>query len=170
MSDLAIFAAVTCVAVLMLIVSFRSLTWHRVSQPLNTLLLLLTVIAAWQLVARVGPISFEQGLLFTLSVLLGLVVGFARAQAIPLRYEPREGGVICRRGALLIFCWAAVAVADVTSLAGHGLYDPAWQTGLPAALLFLTASFISSTLTLFYRISTREREEQAQSAEQPQAQ
>ncbi len=170
MPDLAIFSAVTCVAVLMLIVSFRSLTWHRVSPSLNSLLLLLTIIAAWQLAARVGPISFEQGLLFTLCILLGLAVGFARGLAIPLRYEPREGGVICRRGALLIFCWAVVAVADVTSLAGHGFSDPAWLTGLPAALLFLTAFFVTSTLTLFYRISTREREELAQSTEQPQAQ
>ncbi len=170
MPELAIFSVVTCVAVLMLIVSIRSLTWHVISRFLNSILLLLVAFAMWLVVTRDGPISFERGLLFTLCGLVGLVVGFARGQAAAMRYDAHAGNITCRRGGFLIFCWAAVAITNVTLLTGPGLRDPAWQVGLPAALVFLTASFVSATLTLFYRTSTLLHEHLLQAEQEAQTQ
>ena len=158
MSNLAIFAAATWVAVLMLFLSVRSLTWHKVSRLLNSLLLLLVLLATGLLVTHAGPVSFEGGLLFALCGLLGLAVGFARGQAAQMHYEPREGDVMCRRPALLIFCWAGVVIAQITLLADPAARLPSWEIALHAALIFLTASFITSTFTIFYRVSSLRRE------------
>lgn len=158
MLALVIFSGVTSVAVLMLILSVRSLTWHKISPFWNTILLVLVLLSAWQVVIHDGSITFEHGLLFSFCALLGLLVGFVRGQAARMRFDFNVGDVICRRGAFLIFCWAAVAVTNVTILDAPALGTPAWQLGLPAALLFLTGAFLTSTLTLFVRSSAMRAE------------
>jgi hypothetical protein len=163
MPALAIFSLVTCVAVLMLIVSIRALVWHRISRFLQTLLLLLILFANWLVISSTGLLSFEWGLLFALCALVGLLVGFIRGQAAPMRYDPQIGDVVCKRRGFLIFCWAAIAVIYVTLLNGPGPHDPAWRIGLPAALTFLTASFAATTLTIFSRLSGMQEDHRMQS-------
>jgi hypothetical protein len=170
MPDIAIFALATCVAVLMLIVAVRALTWHKVSPALNSILLLLVLFVTWQLLARGGPVSLEQGVLFALCGLVGLVVGLVRGMTTPMRYVPREGGVLCRRGALLIFGWAAVVVTSITLLTMPGLHAPAWAGFLPPALVFLTAAFTFSTFTILSRVSSLRREQEFQAASEEQSQ
>ncbi len=169
MSNLAVFTVVTAVAVLMLIVSIRALTWHTISRFLQTILLLLVLVATWLVIMRDGPLSFEEGLLLALSTLLGLVIGFIRGQAALIRFDLAVGDVVCRRGSLLIFCWAAVAVTNVTLLEGSGLRSSIWQSALPAALTFLTCVFLVSTLTIFSRITAMQRDIQAQPGQETQA-
>jgi hypothetical protein len=152
MPALATFSLVTCVAVLMLIVSIRALVWHRISRFLQTLLLLLVLFANWLVISSTGLLSFEWGLLFALCALLGLLIGFIRGQAAPMRHDPQVG-IVCKRRGFLIFCWAAVAVTYVTILNGPGLRDSAWRVGLAAAITFLSASFAATTLTIFSRLS-----------------
>jgi len=168
MPDLAVFAAATCVAMLMLIVSIRALNWSRVSPVLQGFLTLLVVFVAWQLLKRDGVISFEQGLLFALCFLVGLVVGVIRGLAAGMRYDPREGNVICRRGALISFCWAAAVITYVTLLTIPGLRAPSWEGFLPPVLIFLTTAFTISTLAIISRVSSLRREHalQAPSAEE----
>lgn len=170
MPALATFSLVTCIAVLMLIVSIRALVWHRISRFLQTLLLLLVLFANWLVISSTGPLSFEWGLLFALCALLGLLIGFIRGQAAPMRFDPQVGDVVCRRRGFLIFCWAAVAVAYVTILNGPGLRDSAWRIGLAAALTFLTASFIASTLTIFSRLTSMQYDHRTQAAQEVQTQ
>lgn len=170
MPTLAIFSLVTCVAVLMLIVSIRALVWHRISRFLQTLLLLVVLFANWLVISSTGLLSFEWGLLFALCGLVGLLLGFIRGQATPMRYDPQVGDVVCKRRGFLIFCWAVVAVGDVTLLNGPGPHDPAWSIGLPAALTFLTASFAASTLTIFSRMSGMQYDHRMQSQQEIQAQ
>ena len=168
MLTLATFSGVTWVAVLMLIVSIRSLTWHKISRFWNSILLLLVLVATWEVVTRDGPVSFEQWLLFIFCALLGLLVGFVRGQAAPMRFDFHAGDVICRRGAFLIFCWAAVAITNITFLDAPSLSSPAWQLGLPAALIFLCATFLISTLTLFARSSATRQDYLLQAQRQAQ--
>jgi hypothetical protein len=170
MPTLAIFSLVTCVAVLMLIVSIRALVWHRISRFLQTLLLLVVLFANWLVISSTGLLSFEWGLLFTLCGLVGLLLGFIRGQAAPMRYDPQVGDVVCRRRGFLIFCWAVVAVGDVTLLNSPGPHDLAWRIGLPAVLTFLTASFAASTLTIFSRMSGMQYDHRMQSQQEVQAQ
>ncbi len=147
---------------LMLIASIRALTWHKVSQPLTGMLLVLALFAAWQLLTHSGPISAAQWGLFILCALVGLVVGLVRGQCALLRFVPSEGDVLCRRGALLIFCWAATAITLITLLSIPSSRMPAWEAALPPALAFLTAAFVASTLTIFARVSALRRESHAQ--------
>jgi hypothetical protein len=168
MSNLAVFIVVTAVAVLMLIVSIRALTWHTISRFLQTILLLLVIVATWLVITRDGLLSFEEGLLLALSALLGLVIGFIRGQAALLRFDLAVGDVVCRRGSLLIFCWAAVAVTNITLLVGSRPRVSIWQVVLPAALTFLTTAFLASTLTILSRITAMQRETQAQAGRETQ--
>lgn len=170
MPALATFSLVTCIAVLMLIVSIRALVWHRISRFLQTILLFVVLFADWLVISSTGVLSFEWGLLFALCGLVGLLLGFIRGQAAPMRYDPQVGDVVCRRRGFLIFCWAVVAVTYITLLNGTGLHDPAWRIGLPAALTFLTASFAASTLTIFSRLTGMLRDNRIQSAQEMQAQ
>lgn len=170
MPTLAIFSLVTCVAVLMLIVSIRALVWHRISRFLQTLLLLVVLFANWLVISSTDLLSFEWVLLFVLCGLVGLLLGFIRGQAAPMRYDPQIGDVVCKRRGFLIFCWAVVAVGDVTLLNGPGPHDPAWSIGLPAALTFLTASFAASTLTIFSRMGGMQYDHRMQSQQEIQAQ
>ena len=170
MLDLAIFALATCVAALMLIASVRALTWHKVSPPLTSTLLLLVLFTTWQVVARSGPFSPEQWILFVLCALVGMLVGLMRGQAASMNFVPSEGGVLCRRGALLLFCWTVVLVASITLLTIPRLHTPAWGVALPPALIFLTAAFALSTLTIFARASSLRRDYLAQPEHEPQAQ
>jgi 4-amino-4-deoxy-L-arabinose transferase-like glycosyltransferase len=162
MPEAAVFALATCVAALMLIASMRALTWHKVSPFLTSILLLLVVVVTWLILARGKAISFEQGLLFTLCGMVGMVAGLVRGQNAPMRFEPGEGDVLCRRGGLLIFCWAAVVVVLITLLTVPGLRAPTWEAILSPTLVFLTAAFIISTLTIFARVSTLRREHLSQ--------
>ena len=166
MPALATFSLVTCVAVLMLIVSIRALVWHRISRFLQTLLLLVIIFANWLVISSTGLLSFEWGLLFALCALLGLLIGFIRGQAAPMRFDPQIGDVVCKRRGFLIFCWATVAVAYVTILNGPGLRDSAWRSGLAAALTFLTASFAATTLTIFSRMSSMQDDHRMQAQQQ----
>lgn len=170
MPTLAIFSLVTCVAVLMLIVSIRALVWHRISRFLQTLLLLVVLFANWLVISSTSQLSFEWWLLFALCGMVGLLLGFIRGQAAPMRYDPQAGDVVCKRRGFLIFCWAIVAVGDVTLLNSPGPHDPAWRIGLPAALTFLTASFAASTLTIFSRMSGMQYDHRMQSQQEIQAQ
>ena len=169
MPTLATFSLVTCIAVLMLIVSIRALVWHRISRFLQTLLLLVVLFANWLVISSTGMLSFEWGLLFALCGLVGLLLGFIRGQAAPMRYDPQVGDVVCKRRGFLIFCWAVVAVGYVTLLNGPGPHDPAWHIGLPAAMTFLTASFAASTLTIFSRMSGMQYDHRMQSQQEIQA-
>ncbi|HEY7349585.1 MAG TPA: hypothetical protein VH599_14820 [Ktedonobacterales bacterium] len=162
MPDIAIFGAATCVAALMLITSMRALTWHKVSTSLTSLLLLLVLFVTWSLLARSGPISLEQWILLVLCGLVGLVVGLVRGQTVPMRYEAREGGVLCRRGALLPFCWAVTAVIMITLSTIPGLRAPAWAGVLPPTLVFSATAFTASTLTVFSRVGSLRREQPPQ--------
>lgn len=157
MPDLALFLLVTWVAVLMLIFSIRSLTWHRISRFLQSILLLLVALACWQVITRDGSVSVELGLLFTFCGLLGAATGFVRGQTTPMHYDLPAGDVICRRGGLLSFCWAVVAVTNVTLLNHPSLSDTTWRIALPAALTFLTGAFVAGTLTIFSRVSALQR-------------
>ncbi len=164
MPDQAVFAAATCVAMLMLIVSIRSLNWRRVSQVLQGILALLVAFVTWQLLQHDGVASFEQGLLLALCVLVGLVLGVIRGLAAGIRYEPREGDVICRRGALLPFCWAAAVITYVSLLTIPKLHAPSWEGFLPPALVFLAVAFGMSTLVILSRVSSLRREHELQVA------
>jgi hypothetical protein len=170
MLDFAIFALATGVAALMLIAAVRALTWHKISTPLSGLLLLLVLFVTWQVVARSGPYSPEQWLLFVLCALVGLVLGLLRGQAAPMEFIPSEGDVLYRRGALLIFCWAVAQVVSITLLTIPHLRAPVWKAAMPPALIFLTASFTLSTLTIIARASTLRRDNLARSEHEPQAQ
>jgi hypothetical protein len=170
MPDVAIFAIATCAAVLMLIASVRALTWHKVSPFLTGILLLLVLFATWQVVAHSGPIAPEQWILFVLCGLVGMVVGLMRGQAARMRFEEREGDVICRRGALLTFCWAVLVVMSITLLTMPSQHRPIWAVGLPPALIFLAAAFAISSLTIFARVSTLREENLLHPQSEPQAQ
>lgn len=169
MPDTAIFAIATCVAALMLIVSIRALTWHKVSSLLNGFLLVLVVFVTGELLARSGPGSFEQWVLFVLCGLVGLIVGLVRGQTVLMRFMPREGDVLCRRGALLIFCWAVVVVISISLLTIPDLRAPAWAGILPPALVFLTTAFIVSTVTILLRVNGMRREQDLHPASEEQA-
>jgi ABC-type xylose transport system permease subunit len=158
MPDIVIYAAAANVAALMLIVAIRALTWHKVSPSLTGTLLLLVLFVAWQLLKRTGSVSLEQWVLFVLCALVGLVAGLARGQMAAMRYMPSEGDVLCRRGSLLIFGWAVVVLVKTTLLTIPGLRVPAWQDVLPPALIFLTAAFTVSTLTILARVSATRHE------------
>ncbi|HLV98419.1 MAG TPA: hypothetical protein VKT82_07040 [Ktedonobacterales bacterium] len=168
MLEFAVFTLATCIAALMLIASVRALTWHKVSPPLSGLLLLLVLFVTWQVVARSSPFSPEQWLLFILCALVGLVVGLMRGQAAPMEFVPSEGDVLCRRNALLMFCWAAALVVSITLLTIPGLHAPTWKAAMPPALIFLTAAFTLSTCTIFARASTLRRDYLARSEQEPQ--
>src|SRR5689334_13037957 len=131
MPIIAIFAIATCVAALMLIVAVRALTWHKISPFLNSILLLLVLFATWQVLTRSGRVPLERGILFALCGLVGLVAGVIHSQNTPMRFEPSEGDVICRRGALLSFGWVVVVVLSNTLLAIPGLRTPIWAAILP---------------------------------------
>ncbi len=158
MPDFAVFATASCIAALMLIVSIRALTWHKVSVFLTSVLLLLVLFATWQVLTHSGPVSVEMWGLFFLCGLSGLVAGLVRGQNTPMRFVPGEGDVLCRRGALLPFFWAATVVTSITLLTMPGRHAPAWAVALPPALVFLTVAFTTTTLTIFARISTLRRE------------
>jgi uncharacterized sodium:solute symporter family permease YidK len=151
MSDAAIYSATALVAIAMLALSFRSLSWHTVSPVFNLLLAVGVIYTTWQLVTKSSRFTFEHDLLFILCVLVGLLVGFVRGQAMPIRYHPTLHDVVCKRGGLLIFSWAAVALAITTMHNAPNGADSSWLLWLSAALVFLTASFLISTLTLFAR-------------------
>ncbi|HEU5368977.1 MAG TPA: hypothetical protein VFU69_10955 [Ktedonobacterales bacterium] len=170
MPAVAIFAIATCAAVLMLIASMRALTWHKVSPFLNTILLLLVLFVTWQVVAQSGPIAPEQWILFVLSALVGMVLGVVRGQAARMRFEAREGDVLCRRGALLMFCWAVVVVSAITLLTMPSAHRPGWAMALPPALIFLTAAIAISSLTIFARVSTLREENLLHPQAEPQPQ
>jgi hypothetical protein len=154
MSNAAIYSVIAGVAIVMLVVSFRAQSWHKISRLYQLLLLAGVVYATWQLVTRGSPMSFEPGLLFILCALVGLVVGFARGQAATMRYDAALRDVVCKRGGFLIFCWAAAALAIITlHSAPERAVSPGWLLGLNAALVFLAISFVASTLTLFARSS-----------------
>jgi len=162
MSHMVIFIIVIAVAVLMLIVWMRALTWHTISRFLQTILLLLVIAANWLVLTHDNSLSFESGfesgLLLALCTLLGIVIGFIRGQAARLRFDLSVGDVVCRRGSLLIFCWAAVAITTIALLSAPGLGASIWQVVLPAALTFLTVAFVVSTLTIFSRIRVMQQE------------
>src|ERR1051326_7506781 len=158
MPDIAVFALATCVGALMLIAAVRALTWHKVSPLLSGTLLLLVLVAAWQVVARGGAPSPEQGLLFTLCALVGLVVGLIRGLNTSMRFVPSEGDTLCKRGGLLIFCWTVAVVVSVTLLTIPGLHASFWKAALPPTLVFLTAAFTTSTLTIIARTTSLRRE------------
>src|SRR5262245_19837952 len=160
MSDAAIYSAIVGVAIVMLVASYRSLSWRPLSRPANLFLLLVVIAATWQLLTRGGPLSLEEGLLLVLCGMVGLVVGFVWGQAAPIRYDARARDAICRRGGFLIFAWAAVALAITVLHTAPTRFAPGWTVGLTAVLMLLTTSFLISTLTLFIRIGgvRRERE------------
>ncbi len=158
MPDVTVFALATCVGALMLIVAVRGLTWHKVSPFLTSLLLLLVLFATWQVVGRSGSLSLEQWVLFTLSALVGLIVGLIHGQNTAMNFVPSEGDVLCRRGGLLIFCWAVAVVVSISLLTMPGLRASFWKAALPPALVFLTAAFTTSTLTIIARTTSLRRE------------
>ncbi len=151
MPDAAIYSTTALVAIVMLAVAFYSLSWHTISPVFNLLLMGGVIYAAWQLVARSTQLNFEHDLLFILCILVGLLVGFIRGQAMPIRYHPGLRDVVVRRGGFLIFAWAAVALAIITMQNAPHASNPSWLLWLSATLVFLTASFLISTLTLFAR-------------------
>jgi hypothetical protein len=158
MPTIAILPIVMCVAALMLIVAVRSLTWHKISPFLNGLLLLLVLFATWQVLARSGTVPLERGILLTLCGMVGLIAGVIHSQNAPMRFEPSEGDVICRRGAFLSFAWAVVVMLSITLLAISSLRAPIWAALLPPALVFLTSAFILSTFVLIARANVLRRE------------
>lgn len=168
MLSIAIFTFASGVAALMLIVAIRALTWHKVSGFLTSILLLLVLFATWQVLARSGSTSLERGVLFTLCGLVGLLAGLIRGQNTSMRFEPSEGDVLCRRGALLALGWAITVVISVTLWTIPGLRPPAWAAALAPALIFLTSAFTVSTLIIIARASALRREHFAQ-LEQEQA-
>lgn len=151
MPDDAIYSATVLVAIVMLVVAFRSLGWHTISPAFNLLLMGGVVYAAWQLVIHSSQLNLEHDLLFVLCILFGCLIGFIRGQAMPIHYNPTLRDVVARRGGFLIFAWAAVALAIITMHSAPHASDPSWLLWLSAALVFLTASFLISTLTLFAR-------------------
>jgi hypothetical protein len=160
MPDAAIYSATALIAIAMLVLSVRSLAWHTVSPAYNLLLMGGVAYTAWELVVHSSPFTFEHDLLFILCILVGFLVGFVRGQAMPMRYHPTLHEVVCRRGGFLIFCWAGVALALTTLHSAPNSSGPSWYLWLSAALVFLTASFLVSTLTLFARVrGTREEHE-----------
>lgn len=168
MPTIAIFPIATCVSALMLIVTVRGLTWHKISAFLNSILLLLVLFVTWQVLAGSGAVSLEGGILLTLCGMVGLLAGIIHSQKTPMRFEPSEGDVICRRGALLSFGWAVVVVLSITLLVIPGLRTPVWAAVLPPALVFLTSAFILSTLVLIARANILRREHAFQTeSEQP---
>ncbi len=162
MPTIAVFAIATCVAALMLIVAVRGLTWHKISVWLNSALLLLVLFVAWQLVARSGSIPIESGISLALCGMAGLVAGVIHGQNTRMRFEPGEGDVICRRGALLSFSWAVVTILSMSLRAIPSLRAPLWATALPSALIFLTSTFVLGTIILMVRANLLRREHLAQ--------
>lgn len=151
MPEAAIYSAAALVAIAMLALAFYSLSWHTISPAYNLLLIAGVIYTTWQLVVKSIQITFEHTLLFVLCVLVGMLVGFIRGQAMSLRYHDRLHVVVCKRGGFLTFCWAAVALALITLHNTPNTADHSWLLWLSAALIFLTASFLISTLTLFAR-------------------
>ncbi|HEY7126882.1 MAG TPA: hypothetical protein VH540_23290 [Ktedonobacterales bacterium] len=151
MPDAAIYSVAALVAIAMLVLAFYSLSWHTISPVFNLLLIAAVIYATWQLVAKSTQMNFEHDVLFVLSVLVGMLVGFVRGQAMSIRYNDRLHVVVCKRGGFLIFCWAAVALALITLHNASHNADHSWLLWLSAALVFLAASFLISTLTLFAR-------------------
>jgi hypothetical protein len=154
----------------MLIVAGRALTWHRISPFLNSLLLLLVLFVTWQVVARSGSIPLDRGFLLTFCALVGLLAGLISGQHTPMRFEPGENDVICRRGALLIFTWAVVVIISITLWTIPGLRAPAWAAVLSPTLAFLTSAFTISTLVIFVRASALRRDQFAQIEREQQVQ
>jgi FtsH-binding integral membrane protein len=144
----------------MLVAAYRALSWRRISQRAQLVLLLVVLLAAWELLHQSGHVSLVDWLLFALCAFVGLVVGFVWGQAMPVRYDPREHDAVCRRGGFLIFCWAAVALAITVLHTAPVHLAAGWPVGLMAALLLLTTSFFVNTLTMFMRVGgvRRERE------------